>query len=608
MRRIALALLLASPVNAGTAVDLNQTGFAPGAPRTALVRGDAADPLPWELRDATGRVVLAGRSQPLGFDSRAGQKLQRVDFSGAAPAGEGYRLVVGGAESPAFAIGPGLLAPIARDAFHYFYHNRSGVPIEARFAGGERWARPAGHPAEVVGCFAGTDEHGNRWPGCDYQLDVTGGWYDAGDHGKYVVNGGIALWTLMNLHELLPGAFPDGSMPIPEAGNSVSDLLDEARTQMEFHLRMQVPDGARMQLPIGHQDAKKPLRFTTVDAGGMAHLKIADERWTKLPLRPDHDRERRFLYPPSTSATLNLAANAAQCARVWRQIDQAFSARCLKAAERAWAAARRNPDVIASWDFAGSGGYGDPDVSDEFYWAASELFATTGAAEYRQALLKSPHFATISGEPGWPSVAPLGTLTLAIVPNGLGAAEQGRVKQAILGAADGWAAERAQPGYAIPYASETYAWGSNSNLLNRALVMGVAYQLAGNPAHRAAAADVMDYLLGRNPMGTSYVSGHGEKAMRAPHHRFWANSLDPRFPPPPPGALSGGPNNRAMSDEVATKMKGHCAAQTCWVDDAQAFTMNEVAVNWNAPLVWVASWLDTTEARAVANLPPSPYR
>ena len=79
--------------------------------------------------------------------------------------------------------------------------------------------------------------------------------------------------------------------------------------------------------------------------------------------------------------------------------------------------------------------------------------------------------------------------------------------------------------------------------------------------------------------------------MTNPHHRFWAHSLDPRFPPPPPGVLSGGPNNTVLADEVAPSLKGRCAPQTCWLDDARAFSLNEVAINWNAPLVWVSAWL-----------------
>ncbi|TPE62702.1 glycosyl hydrolase [Sandaracinobacter neustonicus] len=596
MRAALIALLLAAPAAAEVSIDLNQTGFEPGEPRMALLRGAGDAPLAWELIDEAGQVRLSGKSLPLGADAAAGQRLQRIEFGGAVPDGR-YRLRAGGASSPAFAIAPGLNGPLARDALRYFYHNRSAEPIEARFAGGERWARPAGHPRELVGCFAGTDGRGNKWPGCNWTLDATGGWYDAGDHGKYVVNGGISLWTLLNLHELLPAAFADGSIPIPEAGNGVNDLLDEARVQMEWMLRMQVPDGKRMQLPVNQRDGTKPLKFEMVDAGGMAHHKLADERWTKLPLRPDQDREKRFLYPPSTAATLNLAATAAQCARVWKDIDPAFSARCLSAAERAWDAARRNPAIYAMWDFPGSGGYDDDDVSDEFYWAAAELFTTTGAARYRQALLHSPHVARITEAPGWPDTAPLGTMTLALIPNGLDAAQTGRMRAAIVQAADRFAAERASNGYAVPFKGTRYSWGSNAVLLNRALLMGAANRIDGDPRRLAPMRDVLDYLLGRNPMGTSYVSGYGERAMRNPHHRFWAHSLDPAFPPPPPGVLSGGPNNRAMSDDVAKPMQGHCAAQTCWADDAQAFTLNEVTINWNAPLVWVSAYVDTAGRR-----------
>ncbi|MBC7018195.1 glycosyl hydrolase, partial [Salmonella enterica subsp. enterica serovar Enteritidis] len=83
---------------------------------------------------------------------------------------------------------------------------------------------------------------------------------------------------------------------------------------------------------------------------------------------------------------------------------------------------------------------------------------------------------------------------------------------------------------------------------------------------------------------------HGLLSMRNPHHRFWAPSLDPALPGPPPGALSGGPNSTAMVDPIARQLEGHCAPQRCWADDVEAYALNEVAINWNAPLVWVAMW------------------
>ena len=112
-------------------------------------------------------------------------------------------------------------------------------------------------------------------------------------------------------------------MSIPERGNGVPDILDEARWEIDFLLKMQVPDG-------------RPL-------AGMAHHKIHDANWTGLPLLPAQDPAGPGAVGARTAATLNLAAAAAECARVWASIDSAFSARCLTAAEKAYAAAKANP-------------------------------------------------------------------------------------------------------------------------------------------------------------------------------------------------------------------------------------------------------------------------
>jgi len=582
-------LLLAAAAPQGPVINLNQLGFQPGDPKTAIIEAEGA-PLDWKLLDATGNPVASGKAQPFGPDAASGATLQRIDFSSFNTVGSGYRIRIGASESAPFDIRPNLYRPLARDALAFFYHQRAGIPIEARIVGA-KWARPAGHAYEVAKCFAGKDERGTEWTGCPYSLDVTGGWYDAGDHGKYVVNGGISLWTLLNAYEGNPQA-------LRQAPNGAPGLLAEARYEMEFLLRMQVPEGTRLRVPVGKPRPipgkpaweTAPPPFAEIQASGMAHQKVADRAWTALPTPPQSDTQERLLYPPTTAATLNLAATAAQCARVWRKTDPAFAARCLAAAERAFAAAKRNPEVYATNSFTGSGGYGDNDVSDEFYWAAAELFATTRKPEYRAVVEASPHFRGEAGEPGWPQVATLGTITLATQPDLLPAAETDRLRASLVAAADRFLADTRASGYRIPFPNR-YGWGSNSNLLNRAMLLGLAFDLTGNAKYRAGVIDVADYLLGRNPNRVSYVSGYGSVSMHNPHHRFWAPSLDPKLPGPPPGVLSGGPNATAMADPVAMKLKGRCAPQRCWADDVHAYALNEVAINWNAPLVWVAAWL-----------------
>lgn len=603
---LAFALLLAGGASATTEpapnpVRLNQLGFAPDAAKRAMVANASKSPLPWRVTDARGRTVASGKTRVFGPDRFSGENVHQVDFGGVRGAGEGYRLVVGQAESRPFAIAPKPYAQLKRDALAFFYHQRSGVPIEARFVGDPRWARPAGHAPDAATCFDKADETGFKWPGCAYTLDATGGWYDAGDHGKYVVNGGISLWTLLNAYEraALRGtatAFADGAQPIPEAGNGVNDLLDEARFGLEFLLRMQVPQGARASVPVGQHARGEPPKLVEIDASGMVHHKLADERWTAIPTAPHEDKERRYLYPPSTAATLNLAATAAQAARIWREIDPAFAARCQQAAERAFAAAERNPQVYAWNGFTGSGGYGDENLGDEVYWAAAELYATTGQDRYLAAARRSPMWlkgpADGAGDIAWPSVGTLGTVTLATVPSKLSEADRATARAALVKAADAHLADRDKVGYAVPYAPEGYPWGSTSSVLNRAMVLALAHDFTGEAKYRDGVVDGMDFLLGRNPLDRSFVSGFGVRPMQNPHHRFWAAQSNPKYPPPPPGALSGGPNSTSMGDPIASTMKGKCAPQTCWADHIDSYTMNEVAVNWNAPLVWVAAWLD----------------
>ncbi|MES2444838.1 MAG: glycoside hydrolase family 9 protein, partial [Pseudomonadota bacterium] len=253
-RLLPLALVAALPAAAQTdpiaPIRLNQTGFETAGAKRAMLGSASHGALDWQLVDAKGGVVLRGRTTVFGADTASGETVHRIDFSSFATPGKGYRLRVGAMESHAFAIGPHPRGNLAADALAFFYHQRAGVPIEARYVGAG-WARPAGHATEVAACFAGADQRGNIWPGCAYRLDVRGGWYDAGDHGKYVVNGGIALWTLLNAYEHNPRHFPDRAARIPEAGNHVSDLLDEARYEMEFMLRMQVPEGTRTRVPVG---------------------------------------------------------------------------------------------------------------------------------------------------------------------------------------------------------------------------------------------------------------------------------------------------------------------------------------------------------------------
>jgi len=550
----------------GPRVRVNQVAYLPDGPKNATLVTESTTPARWELRKGQ-RVLAHGLTTPRGTDVSSGQNVHSIDFGRFRGGGTGLTLTADGETSHPFDIDAGAYKRLRADSLKFYYTQRSGIAIDDTLRPG--YGRPAGHvdvaPNQGDGdvpCQAGV---------CDYRLDVRGGWYDAGDHGKYVVNGGISAWQLMSLYETFG---KDVDLTLPESGDRVPDILDEVRWELDFLLAMQVPAG-------------KPL-------AGMVHHKIHDRAWTGLPLMPHLDPQPRELHPVSTAATLNLAATAAQAARIYRRYDRAFADRALAAARTAYAAALANPALLASpTDGTGGGAYDDAQVGDEFYWAAAELFLTTGAQEYADRVLASPyHTADVFG-PGafdWGNTAAAARIDLATVPSRLPG--RARVVRSVVEGADEYVAtQRANP-YAIAYApaNNRWDWGSNSLVLNNLTVVGAAYELTGRPAYRNAVLEGMDYVLGRNALNYSMVTGYGEAAAHNQHSRWYAHQLEPALPNPPPGTLAGGPNSSLQDPYAQSKLTG-CVGQFCYIDDIQSWSTNELTINWNASLAWVASFV-----------------
>ncbi|MBT0995751.1 glycoside hydrolase family 9 protein [Cellulomonas sp. DKR-3] len=585
-------------------VRVNQVGYLTNGPKSATVVSDATDPLAWQLQDADEHVVAEGTATPAGTDPTSQLAVQTIDFREFTTPGEGYTLVVGDDRSDPFAIGADLYDQLRYDALNYYYPVRSGIAVDVP---DDTYDRPAGHvdgpdgavnKGDVdVACLTAADD-GASWSygswTCPegYARDVVGGWYDAGDHGKYVVNGGISVAQLMSLYErslhtdhATDGALADGTLDVPadESGNGVPDVLDESRWELEFFLAMQVPQGSGMTVSA---DDDRSL-------DGLVHHKIHDVGWTGLGLLPSADPQQRRLHRPSTAATLNVAATAAQGARLFREYDADFADRLLEAAQTAYAAAQRVPDLYAPASAGSNGGgpYDDTDVSDEMYWAAAELYLTTGDDEYEADVLASEHSDDdIWSRSGfsWGSVAALGRLDLATVPSDLPTRDE--VRASVVEGAEkylGWQEAEAF-GTAYPGSDDgQYEWGSSSSVLNNQVVLATAYDLTDDPRFSDAVAESMDYLLGRNALNNSYVTGYGTQYSTHQHSRWLV--------PPMPGTVSGGPNSRRGTwDPVMNTLypAGHeCAPQACYVDDIEAWSVNELTINWNAPLSWVASFL-----------------
>lgn len=577
----------------GPRVRVNQIGYLPFGPKRATIVTSAATAVPWQLRNAAGSIVRSGMTTPRGLDATSGQTVHTLDFTSYTQSGTGFVLVADGEQSYPFAISAAVYEQLRKDSKTFFYTNRSGIEIRDALAPG--YGRTAGHVGAppnrgdtAVSCQAPRDFM-SFWT-CDpsFVRDVTGGWYDAGDHGKYVVNGGISVALLMSEYERSltartadRGALGDGTLRIPESGNGVPDILDEARWELEWMLRMQVPAGSA-------DPGIAPYE-------GMAFMKVQDAEWTGLPLAPAADNKPRELHRPSTAATLNLAAAAAQGARLFAPYDRGFSARLLAAARTAYRAARRVPNLLAPDADGNSGGgaYSDGDVRDELYWAAAELFLTTGEEEYRTALAASPlaNGGVFSVEGfSWNTPGALGQLDLATVPSHIPGRD--KIRASVLRAADSILAIQTVQPYAQPYApaSNQWTWGSNSQILNNLIVLATAYDITGASKYRSAVLEGVDYLFGRNALNLSYVTDYGTVTARNQHTRMYAHQLEPALPHPPAGTIAGGPNSGIQDPFAQGKLSG-CAPQFCYIDDIQSYSTNEIAINWNAGLSWVASFI-----------------
>lgn len=555
---------------------VNQVGYYPKHKKLASFHSDSTSPLAWTLRDSKKTPVATGKTTPLGLDDDSGEHVHLIDFSEYKKQGKEFTLVIKKETSVPFSISPNIYKSLRRDALRYFYLNRSGIPLEMPYVEDKKIERDAGHVSDKnVGCESGQK--------CKHRKDVSGGWYDAGDYGKYVVNGGISVWLLMHIYEQLYTSGTANTKPahlnIPESDNKTPDILDEARWEMEWMLKMQITDPNQ-------------------DMVGMVHHRVRNSNYTAMGHAPPkvNTDPPRFLRDVATSATLNLAAAGALCARVFKPFDTAFASQCLVAAEDAWKAAKMYPKERA----VGMGfiPYQNPEVSDDYFWAAAELWVTTGKSVYWGFLAQSPFFSKLTHLAGgstsafnWADTDGLGTLSLAMTQRKDNPEFVAQKQKQLIGFANTVLELIEKQGYRFPLDKRTYPWGSNSFIVNNAIVLAMAHRITKEAKYLDGAIISMDYILGRNPIDFSYVSGYGTNSMQFPHHRFFAPTYNNKLPFIHPGALAGGPNTN-LQDSTARGFRAGCAPAKCYVDHIESFATNEVAINWNAALAWIAAYLD----------------
>jgi len=550
-------LLLAGGAAAAPApgIKLNQVGYLPQSAKLALVPAGSKSVFEVVAADG-GQVVLRGELGRATAWAPAGDTVRVADFSALTVAGS-YRIrVAGQPESDAFSIGPGVYRTLDAAALKAFYFNRSGTALSARHAG--VYARPAGHPDDRVLVHPSA---ASTTRAAGTVLAAAKGWYDAGDYNKYIPSAAISTYTLLAAYEHFPAPFAARDTGIPESGDAVPDILDEAMWNLEWMLAMQDPDD-----------------------GGVYH-KLSNLRFDAMVLPHAAMRDPRYVVAKSTAAALGFAATMATASRVLARHEgrwPGMAARMLAAAERAWTWAQAHPSVLFKnpADVL-TGEYGDARLDDEFAWAAAELYITTGKDSYYLALAPETVSATV---PAWDDVRGLAWMSLAHHRARLGPqADQSLIAGRIDELAARLAAEWRASGYRVGMRGGDFVWGSNAVMLNGAMMLLQAYRLNGKCDYLDAAQSHLDYVLGRNATGLSFVTGFGARSPRHPHHRL---SLGDTVAAPVPGFVVGGPQP-FQQDKAECPAYPSALPALSYLDHACSYASNEVAINWNAPLVYV---------------------
>ena len=556
--------------NEGVNIRLNQLGFYPGAPKTGIVLNSKSNE--FYIQTIGKKNVFTGGLKKSTKPGLNGNFTGVANFTAYNTPGK-YRLYVpGSGYSYPFEIKRSAHHDVANAAIKAYYFMRASIPLKEKYAG--KWSRAEGHPDTNVLIHPSAAD--DKRP-AGTSISSPRGWYDAGDYNKYIVNSGISTSTLLSLYEDFPAYMKTVKLNIPESGNKIPDILNEVLWNLRWMLTMQDPND-----------------------GGVYH-KLTNTEFDKMEM-PDKGTEPRYVVEKGTAATLDFAAVMAQASRIFNKFPKllpGLADSCLTQANKAWAWANKNPAIVYNQDAMNqkfspkvvTGAYGDRNFSDEFTWAASEQFVTTKNPEFLKSITLLPD--TNMPLPTWSQVRLLGYYTLIKNKNSLGAdspKELPETKKRLLAFADKLVSGADETAYQTVMTKSTrnFGWGSNSVAANQGVALIQAYKLSHNKKYLNYALANLDYILGRNASGYSYITGYGSKTPMHPHHR---PSVADGIVDPIPGLLVGGPNP-GMQDKIRVPST---VPDEAYIDDDRAYAANEIAINWNAPFAYLANAIEALQ-------------
>lgn len=556
-------------------ISLSQEGFYPAGPKIAIVTGEVSTGHYFITTTNLMDTVFSGTLSAEKKSEYSSTKTRMADFSPLNRQGSFVVCVPGLGNSYVFTIGKNVNHNVASAVLKGFYYQRVSTPLPEKYAG--RWHRSAGHPDTAV--YVHPSAASKERP-AGTVISSPGGWYDAGDYNKYIVNSGITMGTLLTAYEDFPVYFKNLKTNIPESDNAVPDILDEVIYNLRWMLTMQDPyDGG-----VYHKCTN--AAFDGMVMPGVTHAK-------------------RYVVQKSTAAALDFAAVMAQASRIFLKFKKelpGLSDSCLAAAKKAWNWSIQHPGVAYRQNEMNkkfeppvtTGAYGDNHFNDEWFWAASELFISTQQKPYYDTVAK--HLDEKTGLPSWANVGMLGYYSLWRCEKNLPSYAKKStevIKERIMQLANEFIKHVPANAFGTVMGQSKYdfSWGSNSVAANQGILLINVYLHTHDKKYIDNALTNADYLLGRNATGYCFVTGAGSKSTMNPHHR---QSVADGITDPVPGLLAGGPN---------PGMQDHChyeftEPETAYTDVSCSYASNEIAINWNAPIVYLLNAIEALQHQA----------
>lgn len=530
-----LFALLAAQQPTG-AIRLNSLGYLPQQEKEATITADVNT---FVVKDAeTNETLFSGKTSDPFYQEDTGQEVVMADFSALHRPGSYYLELSNGSRSVIFPVGETIYRDPFRTTMRGFYLWRCGMAV-AGDHGGDHFCTEACHMEDGYLDYLG--EKGG-------QRDGSGGWHDAGDHGKYIVNAGITMGILSMAWEQFQPQIEKINLQLPETAPGLPSYLQELKWEMSWVLKMQYADGSGR---VSH-------KLTRTNFSGF--------------IMPQDDKEKRYFTEWSSAATASFTAMTAQAARLFAPYDPAYADRLLTAARLSYDYLQQHPEEkpFIQGDFQ-TGGYQTTDPDDRL-WAAAELWQTTGEEAY---LLDFEQRAAaisfrVDEDWDWGNVTNLGMFTYLLSEReGKNRVVEERIRENALRAADNMVTRARNDAYGR--ALVRYYWGCNGTVARQTLNLYVAEKLQPRDDYRETALTQIAHLFGRNTYNRSYVTGLGINPPMHPHDR---RSGADKVEAPWPGYLVGG---------------GHSA--TDWVDLEESYSHNEIAINWQASLVFALAWM-----------------